>query len=92
MRRFFRSGSVALALALALSGSVQAGPIREPASPGRVSLFESFQEWLRSLTPRLGGLAVLWEEEGGIMDPNGRPTGSSPMPGPDAGGIMDPNG
>ena len=71
MRRFLCSGSVALALALALSGSAQAGPIREPASPGRASLFESFQEWLQSLTPRLSGLAVLWEEEGSIMDPNG---------------------
>lgn len=91
MRRFLCSGSVALALALALSGSAQAGPIREPGFSGRVSLFESFQEWLRSLTPRLG-LAVLWEEEGGIMDPNGRPTGLSQEPGPDAGGIMDPNG
>ena len=51
MRRFLRSSSAALALALALSGSAQAGQFREPASPSRVSLIESFQEWLRSLAP-----------------------------------------
>jgi hypothetical protein len=92
MRRFLRSGSAALALALALSGSAQAGPLREPASPDRVSLIESFQEWFRSLAPHVGGLAVFWEEEGGIMDPNGHPTGSSQAPGSDAGSIMDPDG
>jgi hypothetical protein len=92
MRRFLRSGSAALALALALSGSAQAGQLREPAFPGRVSLVQNFQEWLRSFAPHLGGLAVLWEEEGGIMDPDGRPTGSSQEPGSDAGGFMDPDG
>jgi hypothetical protein len=71
MRRFLRSSSVALVLALALSGAAQAGPIRERASPVRVSLFETFQVWLRSLAPHPGGLTVLWEEEGSIMDPNG---------------------
>ena len=91
MRRFLRSGSAALALALALSGSAQAGPIREPA-PVRVSLIESFQKWLRSLTTPPGSLAVLWEEAGGIMDPNGQPTGSPPAPSSDAGGFMDPDG
>ena len=70
MRRFLRSGSAALALALALSGSAQAGQLREPAS-SRVSLIEDFQEWLRSLGPHPGGLGVLWEEEGSIMDPDG---------------------
>jgi hypothetical protein len=92
MRRFLRSSSAALALALALSGSAQAGQLREAASPSRVSLIESFQEWFRSLVPHPGGLGVLWEEEGGIMDPDGRPTGSSQEPGSDAGGIMDPDG
>ena len=93
MQRFLRSSSAALVLALALSGSAQAGPLREPASPGRVSLIESFREWLRSLTPQPGGLTILWEEEGSIMDPDGRPTGSlSQEPRPDAGGIMDPDG
>jgi hypothetical protein len=37
----------------------------------RVSLIEAFQEWLRSFTPHPGSLSVLWEEEGGIMDPDG---------------------
>jgi hypothetical protein len=92
MRRFLRSGSAALALALALSGSAQAGQLREPASSGRVSLIENFQEWLRSLGPHPGGLGGLWEEEGSIMDPDGRPTGSSQEPGSDAGSIMDPDG
>jgi hypothetical protein len=35
------------------------------------SLIEALQEWFRFLTPSPGGLSVLWEEEGGIMDPNG---------------------
>jgi hypothetical protein len=91
MRRFLRSGSAALALALALSGSAQAEQFREPAS-SRVSMIENFQEWLRSLAPHPGGLGVLWEEEGSIMDPDGRPTGSSQEPGSDAGSIMDPDG
>lgn len=71
MRRFLRSSSAALALALVLTGSAQAGPLREPASPDRVSLIEAFQGWLRSLTPHLGSLSVLWDEEGSIMDPDG---------------------
>jgi hypothetical protein len=92
MQRFLRSNSVALVLALALSVSAQAGPLREPASPARFSLIEAFQGWLRSLTPHTGGLSVLWEEEGSIMDPDGRPTDSSQEPGSDAGSIMDPDG
>ena len=71
MRRFLSSSSAAFALALALSGAAQAGPVRERAAPVRVSLFETFQEWLRSLAPHPSGLTVLWEEEGSIMDPDG---------------------
>jgi hypothetical protein len=71
MRRFLRSSSVALALALALSGAAQAGLVRERAAPVRASLFETFQEWLRALAPHPSGVAVLWEEEGSIMDPDG---------------------
>jgi hypothetical protein len=37
----------------------------------RFSLFEGFQEWLRSLLGQPDSLSVLWEEEGSIMDPNG---------------------
>lgn len=71
MRRCLRSGFAALALALVLSGSAQAGPLREQASPSRASLLETIQEWLRFLTPQPVGLAALWDEEGSIMDPDG---------------------
>jgi hypothetical protein len=65
------SSSAALALALALCGSAQAGPLREQVPGDRVSLIEAFQGWLRSVVPHIGGLSFLWEEEGSIMDPNG---------------------
>ena len=71
MRRFLRFGFAVLVLSLALSGAAQAGPIRKPASSVRVPLLESFQKWLRSLAHHPTGLSGLWEEEGGIMDPDG---------------------
>ena len=92
MRRVLRSGFTALALVFVLSESAQAGLLGETASPGRASLFATFQEWIRSFVHHPTSLAVLWEEEGSIMDPNGRPTGSSQEPQSDAGSIMDPNG
>lgn len=44
------------------------------------AMLERFAVWLD-----LPGLASLWEEEGGIMDPNGGD-------GTDEGSIMDPDG
>jgi hypothetical protein len=46
------------------------------------AMLERFAVWLGHALP---GVAALWEEEGGIMDPNGRD-------GTDEGGIMDPDG
>ncbi len=34
----------------------------------------------------------IWEEEGGIMDPNGRDGTAPQKPGQDVGSIMDPDG
>lgn len=91
MPRLFRSLAVALALALVLAGSAQAGPIdRRAAPPGPAGLLDLLQDWLRSLWS--APVSPVWEEEGGIMDPNGRDGTAPPPPGQDAGGIMDPNG
>lgn len=90
MPRLFRPAA-ALALALMLAGSAQAGPIvRRAAPPGPTALLDLLQNWLRSL--RTVQPSPIWEEEGSIMDPNGRDGTAPPRPGQDAGGIMDPNG
>lgn len=96
MPRLFRPAAAALALALLLAGSAQARPIaRRAAPPGPAALLNLFQDWLHSLRtalPDTGRPSPVWEEEGGIMDPNGRDGTAPPKPGQDAGGIMDPNG
>lgn len=85
MPRLFRPAA-ALALALMLAGSAQAGPIaRRAAPPGPAALLDLLQGWLQALRP-------VWEEEGGIMDPNGRDGTAPPKAAQDEGGIMDPDG
>lgn len=91
MTRLFRPVAAALALALFLAGSAQAGPIaRRDAPPGPAALLDLFQGWLQSL--RTAPLSPVWEEEGGIMDSDGRDGTAPPKPGQDEGSIMDPNG
>jgi hypothetical protein len=91
MPRLFRPAAAAFALALLLAGSAQAGPIaRRAAPPGPAALFNLFQGWLQSL--RTAPPSPIWEEEGSIMDPNGRDGTAPSKPGQDAGSIMDPNG
>lgn len=96
MPRLFRSVAAALALVLLLAGSAQAGPIaRRAAPPGPTAFLDLLQGWLQSLRsalPDAGRLSPVWEEEGSIMDPDGRDGTAPPKPGQDAGGIMDPNG
>lgn len=90
MPRLFRSAAAALALALLLAGSAQAGPIARRAAPtGPAALLDLLNGWLRSFTDRL---SPAWEEAGSIMDPDGRDGTPPPKPGQDAGSIMDPNG
>jgi hypothetical protein len=92
MPRTLRSTCIAIALALVLAGAAQARPLREtPAPAGPAALLDLVQGWLTSLWPPTG-LSPIWAEEGGIMDPNGRPATAPQGPGQDAGGIMDPNG
>lgn len=91
MPRLFRSVAAALVLALVLAGSAQAGPIdRRAAPPGPAGFLDLLQDWLQSL--RNAPVSPIWEEEGGIMDPNGRDGTAPPPPGQDEGSIMDPNG
>jgi hypothetical protein len=91
MSRLFRPVAAALALALFLAGSAQAGPVaRRAAPPGPAALLDLLQGWLPFL--RTAPLSPVWEEEGGIMDPNGRDGTAPPKPGQDEGGIMDPDG
>jgi len=96
MHRLFRPAAAALVLALLLAGSAQAGPIaRRAAPPGPVAFLDLFQDWLCSLRtalPDTAGLSPVWEQEGSIMDPNGRDGTAPPKPSQDEGGIMDPNG
>lgn len=94
MPRLLRPVAAALVLALFLAGSAQAGPIaRRAAPPGPAALLDLLQSWLQSLRlPDPARLSPVWEEEGSIMDPNGRDGTAPPKPGQDAGGIMDPNG
>ncbi len=96
MPRLYRPAAAALALALLLAGSAQAGPIsRRAAPPGPTALLDLFQGWLQSLRtalPDTARLSPVWEEEGSIMDPDGRDGTAPPKPGQDAGGVMDPNG
>lgn len=93
MPRLFRRVAAAVALALLLAGSAQAGPIGRRASPpGPADLLDLLQSWLRALRSDPTGLSPAWEEEGGIMDPNGRDGTAPPPPGQDEGSIMDPNG
>ena len=96
MTRLFRPVAAALALALFLAGSAQAGPIsRRDAPPGPAALLDLLQGWLLSLRTALpdpARLSPVWEEEGGIMDPDGRDGTAPPKPGQDAGSIMDPDG
>ena len=88
MPRLFRPAAAAFALALLLAGSAQARPIaRRAAPPGPATLLDLFQGWLQSLR-----LSPIWEEEGGIMDPDGRDGAAPPKPGQDEGSIMDPDG
>lgn len=88
MPRLFRPVAAALALALLLVGSAQAGPVaRRAAPPGPAALLDLVQGWLQSLR-----LSPVWEEAGGIMDPNGRDGTAPAKPAQDAGGIMDPDG
>jgi hypothetical protein len=91
MPRPFRSFAAALVLALLLATSAQAGSIGRRASPpGPAVLLDLLQGWLHFL--RTAPLSPVWEEEGGIMDPNGRDGTAPPKPGQDAGSIMDPDG
>jgi len=91
MPRFFRSAVAAFALALLLAGSAQAGPIaRRAAPPGLAGLLDLFQGWLHSL--RTAQPSPIWDEAGGVMDPNGRDGTVPPKASQDEGGIMDPDG
>jgi hypothetical protein len=93
MHRIVRSISAALALALVTAASAQAGPVQGRAAPETPAVLETLQGWLASLwTTPAAGLSRIWEEEGSIMDPDGRPTGTPQVPGQDAGSIMDPDG
>jgi len=96
MSRLFRPAAAALALALLLAGSAQAGPIaRRAAPPGPAAFLDLLQGWLqflRTAPPDTGRFSPVWEEEGSIMDPDGRDGTAPPKPGQDAGGIMDPDG
>lgn len=91
MTRFLRSTSTALALALLLAGAAQAQPLKDRTGPAGV--LDLLRGWISSLwTPPEGAISLVWEEEGGVMDPDGRPVPSSQGEGTDAGGTMDPNG
>lgn len=95
MTRFFRSTAAAITLALMLAGTVHALPLEQrSAQPGLGAMIERIQGWLASLgSPQM--LSSAWEEEGIIMDPDGRdsvPPAPPEGPGADAGIIMDPNG
>jgi hypothetical protein len=93
MPRLFRRVAAAVALALLLAGSAQAGPIgRRGSPPGPADLLDLVQGWLRALRTDLPGLSPAREEAGGIMDPDGRDGTASPPPGQDEGSIMDPDG
>ncbi|HWM91950.1 MAG TPA: hypothetical protein VN493_14385 [Thermoanaerobaculia bacterium] len=95
MPRLFRSTAAALALALMVAGSAQAGQFaRRPSSDGPVAFLDLLRGWIEALRTPPGppGLSPVWAEEGGIMDPDGRDGTASQNPGLDAGGIMDPNG
>lgn len=91
MSRTLRSTSTALALTLLLAGAAQAQPLRDRTGPAVLDLFRG---WISSLWTPPGGavLSSAWEEEGGVMDPDGRPAPSSQGEGADAGGVMDPDG
>lgn len=92
MIRTLRSTSTVLALALLLTGAAQAQPLRDRTGPAGV--LDRLQHWISSLWTPPGGalLSSAWEEEGGVMDPDGRPGPTSQGEGADAGGFMDPNG
>lgn len=91
MTRCFRFFATALVLALLLAGSAHALPRERSAPAGPARWIERVQEWLGSLwTPR--SLSQTWEEEGVIMDPNGRDSAPPQGPGADAGVTMDTNG
>jgi hypothetical protein len=90
MPRLFRPIAAAFTLTLLLAGSAQAGPIARRAAPPGPALLDLLHDWLQSL--RTARLSPVWEEEGSIMDPDGRDGTAPPKPGQDAGGIMDPDG
>ena len=92
MTRFFRSIAAAITLTLLLAGTVHALPMeRRSAQPGPSALIERIQGWLAALwAPQ--PFSSAWEEEGSIMDPDGRDSVQPEGPGADAGSIMDPNG
>ena len=92
MTRTLRSTFATLALSLLLAGAAQAQPLRDRTGPAGV--LDLFRGWISSLRTPPGGavLSSIWEEEGGVMDPDGR-TGPAPQGhGTDEGGTMDPNG
>jgi len=93
MPRLFRSAAAALALALFLAGSAQAGPVaRRAAPPGQAALLDLLQDWLKSLRAVTTRFTPAWGKAGSIMDPDGRDGTAPPKPGQDEGGIMDPDG
>lgn len=91
MSRTLRTTFAVLALTLLLAGAARAQPLRDRTGPAGV--LDRFQDWISSLwTLPWEALSPAWEEEGGIMDPDGRPGPASQGEGADAGGFMDPNG
>ena len=92
MTRFFRSSAAAITMALLLAGTVHALPVeRRTIQPGPAALIERIQGWLASLrVPQ--PFSSAWEEEGIIMDPDGRDGVQPEGPGTDEGSIMDPDG
>lgn len=88
-----RSSAVALVLVLVTTTAAQALPLSFQARGGE-SLLESAWGWLTFLFLPDETLSGNLSKEGGMMDPNGLPTGdeSSTSCWSEEGGMMDPNG
>jgi len=82
--------ATALAAVLCLPAPAHAAPIR--AGLPSVTLWERAWSWLMQLVPGMG-----WEKEGGMINPDGRTTSSTPPSAPPAeglneGGAINPDG